>query len=75
MRSNMENKCACNDVRRINRIALRSITTREWGTISMSVFWKISFSYDFCNILFHLHAEFNNTLVIQGSDDNCRMAH
>ena len=75
MRSNMENKCACNDVRRINRIALRPITTREWGTISMSGFFKISFFYGFCNILFHFDAEFNNALVIQGSDDNCRKAH
>ena len=75
MRSSMGNKYACNDVRRINRIALRSITTREWGTISMSVFCKISFFYGFCNILFHFDAEFNNVLVIQGSDDNCRMAH
>ena len=41
----------------------------------MSVFCKISFVYDFCNISFHFDAEFNNALVIQGSDENCRMAH
>ena len=38
-------------------------------------FYKISFFYGFCNISFHFDAEFNNALVIQGWDDNCRMAH
>ena len=41
----------------------------------MSVFCKISFVYDFCNISFHFDAEFKNALVVQGSDENCRMAH
>ena len=75
MRSNMENKCVCNEVWWINQIALRSITTREWGTISMSAFCKISFFYGFCNISLHFDTEFNNALVIQGSDDNYRMAY